>query len=153
MLAINHAATGVLIGSYLPLPAAIPLAFASHFIMDSIPHFGMEKTKRNQSRFYKMVIYSDFIAANLFLIAAIWQVPGLGGLFHNWKLIFVGYVAASPDFGHVWFYFKNNRTMAVETNGLFSGYHRKLHHVERIWGIVPEVILAVILISWIFYHL
>jgi hypothetical protein len=149
MLAINHAAAGVLIGSYLPLPIALPVAFFSHFVMDSFPHFGLEKTQRNQSKFYKFVIYADIIVAYCILIPAIWYIPSLGGLYHNWQVILTGLVAVLPDFTHVWYYLKNGRTMAVETHGIFSGYHKKLDHVERMWGIIPEMILAFGLFWWI----
>lgn len=45
MFLTNHALTGALIGLELPVPAAVPAAFASHFFMDGLPHFGNPKWK------------------------------------------------------------------------------------------------------------
>lgn len=40
MMAINHAVTGAIIGLSVDEPAlALPLAFASHFVLDAIPHY------------------------------------------------------------------------------------------------------------------
>ena len=44
MTATNHALTGAAIatlGKATPI-CAIPLAFASHFVCDSLPHFGLK---------------------------------------------------------------------------------------------------------------
>ncbi len=41
MTGFNHAVTGALIAGAVGNPfLAIPLAFASHFVLDAIPHFG-----------------------------------------------------------------------------------------------------------------
>ena len=46
MFLTNHALTGTLIGLEVSEPLVIaPLAFASHFVMDGIPHFGNPKWK------------------------------------------------------------------------------------------------------------
>ena len=43
MTATNHVATGVLIAVVVPDPwVALPLAFASHFVCDALPHFDMQ---------------------------------------------------------------------------------------------------------------
>jgi hypothetical protein len=40
MTLTNHLLTGAAIAKLLPSPVAIPIAFASHFVLDALPHFG-----------------------------------------------------------------------------------------------------------------
>ena len=43
MTGTNHAMTGGVIGLVIGGPIAIPIAFASHFLLDWMPHLGFEK--------------------------------------------------------------------------------------------------------------
>jgi hypothetical protein len=153
MLAINHAATGILLGSYLPLPIALPVAFASHFVMDSLPHFGIDKSNRDKSNFYRLVIYLDIFLTLLLTVSFFHYTSWLSGAYHSWGIMLSGLVAVGPDLTHVEYWFKNGRTMNVETKGLFSSYHKTLHHRESLRGIYPEAISAAGLVGWIFYRL
>jgi len=46
MTITNHILAGAIIGAVIKEPAlALPIAFASHFVMDALPHFGYEGNK------------------------------------------------------------------------------------------------------------
>jgi len=48
MIGFNHAAVGGFIGKFLPLPIALPLALASHFVLYALPHYGVPHSRRNK---------------------------------------------------------------------------------------------------------
>ena len=54
MTGTNHALSGAVIATFLPAPVAIPVAFMSHFVLDAIPHFSVDKEKKNSHRIYKL---------------------------------------------------------------------------------------------------
>jgi hypothetical protein len=68
MTATNHGLMGIVIGAYMPLPYAIPVAFVSHFILDALPHYGIPQKQRNRSKIYKRVVTVDTIAALLLAV-------------------------------------------------------------------------------------
>ena len=71
MTATNHGLSGYLMGAVLPLPLAIPAAFLSHFILDKIPHYGVDNNQKNSSRVYKLIVFGDVILALCLLAAGI----------------------------------------------------------------------------------
>lgn len=92
MTASNHAMTGALIGLLLPQPLiAVPLAIASHFICDAIPHFGGGDNAIS-SRWFKRLLQVDALGCLLLVIVlAVMQPVG-------WPLaILAAFLAASPD--------------------------------------------------------
>lgn len=55
MTATNHALTGTAIGLLVGVPIfALPFAFASHFILDALPHYGAaDREKAIKSKGFK----------------------------------------------------------------------------------------------------
>jgi hypothetical protein len=133
MTATNHGLVGMLIGAYLPLPVAIPLAFVSHFVLDIIPHFGIPRNKRNNSKGLKIFMHID--ASLAFALGVIAVYTG------KWDMFITGLVAYSPDF--VWFitYWKNGGKLNVTTNSKFSKFHKDIQKFERPWGAIVELAL------------
>ncbi|QQS18487.1 hypothetical protein IPL68_08015 [Candidatus Saccharibacteria bacterium] len=62
MIGFNHALVGGLIGKFVPWPIGVPLALASHFALDMLPHYGIDHAKRDSSRFWKIFFTIDFFA-------------------------------------------------------------------------------------------
>jgi len=62
MTGLNHGLVGGAIAHYLPLPIALPLALASHFLMDALPHFGMPHHDRDRSKFWIAFFTIDALA-------------------------------------------------------------------------------------------
>ena len=94
MTATNHALTGAAIGLIIGQPLlAMPLALASHFVCDAIPHFGFA----NPRKAIKSNTFRNYLIAETFICAAI--VAALAWLHPvNWQLAAVcAFIAASPD--------------------------------------------------------
>jgi hypothetical protein len=136
MLATNHGTTGMILGALLPLPIAIPVAFASHFVMDALPHYGIDNKKRDSNKMYKQIVYIDTTLALSF--AVLTAVTG------RWSMFIVGWVAYSPDGYWVYMYLKS-RTFNLKPKNKIARFHQKIQ-LERPWGLYIEIPLACLLI-------
>lgn len=100
MTATNHAITGSVIALAVKEPLlAIPLAFLSHFVLDAIPHYGLEKFvgyKKHKKTFHK-IISIDVV----FLFAFLVFLFLAGAPFLVFACVFV---ACSPDLAWVYRY-------------------------------------------------
>jgi hypothetical protein len=135
MTATNHGVMGMLIGAYLPLPIAIPLAFASHFVLDALPHFGIKRGHRDNSKAYKLFVCADACIALSFAVLS----ASLG----RWDMFIVGWVAYSPDFMWVVGYYKHKKLNVKATNR-FAKFHKNIQKYEKPWGAFVELALLIV---------
>jgi hypothetical protein len=145
MTLTNHLVTGAVLGKYLPLPVAIPVAFASHFVLDSLPHFGF-KNQANYQRHKKWwiaVVATDLLVS---LLLTLWLLRA-GHL--SWWL--VGFVAFMPDL--VWVPWLFRVIVRGDTAGVgprkerwFIRFHAKIQRYERPWGIAVELAYLLVLV-------
>ena len=151
MRAINHALTGSIIGFSIGNPIAIPIAFASHFVLDSLPHYGdrsRSEVEVHNSKEFKVLLVIDAILCGLLVI-----VLGISGA-DNWQLAgLCAFAAASPDLFSIP-RFKRSITEKKEYVGnAFQRFHKKIQWGEKPWGKYVEffwfsasvVILAIII--------
>ena len=138
MLATNHAFAGSIIGAILPLPVAIPVAFASHFVMDALPHYGISHSKRNKHAVYRLIVFSDTFIALSYAAAAT--------VLHKWNMEICGWVAWSPDLVWVVYYLTHNRDLHIKPKNSFMRFHKSIQRYERPWGIVIDLAFATVLI-------
>jgi len=54
MIGFNHGLVGGFIGAHMAWPLGVPLALASHFVLDALPHYGIPHNTRDTSRFWKV---------------------------------------------------------------------------------------------------
>ena len=143
MLATNHALSGALIASVLPLPMALPFAFASHFVLDALPHYGIAKKLRNKSHLYRLLVKCDIEIA---------LTGALGiAVIHKWHMEAGAWIAWSPDLLWVIYYFTHNKTLQMHPNNKFMKFHLDIQKYERPWGIIIEVIFFATLLP-IYLH-
>lgn len=136
MTSTNHTLSGALIGAFLPLPVAVPVALVSHFLLDAIPHYAAKKEVRNTDSVYKTIIFSDTTIA-LFL-GFIMIILG------KWSM-FIGAAAGYlPDVTIIYYYFKQGRNLDIKAENRFMRFHLGIQH-EYPWGIIPELTLAVVM--------
>lgn len=129
MLATNHALTGAVIGSLLPLPLGVPAAFVSHFVLDALPHYGIEHIKRNESKIYRLIVFSDIAVA---------LVGSLGlALLGHWHMNLCAWIAWSPDLAWVVYYLRHKSLRIAASHPLLR-LHQKIQWAERPWGIALE---------------
>ena len=138
MLATNHAFAGSIIGAVLPLPVAIPVAFASHFVMDMLPHYGIDHKRRNRHSVYRLIVFSDtFIALSYAASAA---------FLHKWSMEITGWIAWSPDLVWVVYYMSHGRNLHIKPKNRFMRFHMDIQRYEKPWGIIVDMSVAAILI-------
>lgn len=140
MLATNHGTTGMILGALLPLPVAIPIAFVSHFVMDTLPHYGIPNKNRNASKMYKRIVYVDTSIALSFAV--------LSAVTGHWSMFLVGWVAYSPDAYWVYMYAKS-KTFNLKPKNRFAKFHQRIQH-EKPWGLFIELPLASMLVFTVF---
>jgi len=116
----------------------IPLAFASHFILDVLPHFGVDRDifKRNASKLFQIVMGLDIIG----MILALVFLPMLATTVAAWLVLLAMLVAASPDAVWVYRFFKEIKTRKIAKLNWFNTFHSKIQWGERPWGIIIEII-------------
>jgi hypothetical protein len=136
MTGINHALSGALIGAALPLPIAIPVAFISHFVIDTLPHYGIEERYKNKSAKWRWFMYIDTLVAL--------SIGAIAAYFRKWNMEITGWVAFSPDLIWIMYYFKQNRSFQLKPKNRFMRFHRRIQN-ETPNGWVFELIMALIL--------
>ncbi len=142
MIGFNHALVGALIGKVLPLPLALPVAIASHFVLDALPHYGLPHKQRDRSKVWKIVFTIDFFATAALIIPAVAT--------HHYAMLACGVAAVLPDFVWVGKFIKNKSFDMSNTGNWYTKWHAGIQHYERPWGVWVELSLVCVL-SYVFY--
>lgn len=138
MIGFNHALTGGLIARYLPLPLALPIAFISHFLLDMLPHYGIDQRKRDKSKFWKTFFIIDSFATLALAIYAVWD--------KHYAMFFGGLLAVCPDFFWVITVIRKRTFAHLSKNGnKFMKFHSSIQFYERPWGLWLEIPYAIIM--------
>ena len=136
MLATNHAMTGIALGATLPIQYAIPIALASHFALDALPHYGAHDNTALKSRKHYYIVHFDTLVALTLALIAVWS--------GFWILFLVGLAAYLPDSQWVIQYFRNGKSLHVESENRLGKFHERIQHEYR-WGLGVELPVALIL--------
>jgi hypothetical protein len=137
MLLTNHVMTGAAIALTVNDPiVAAPTAFASHFVLDSIPHFGAKGASFKQPKWFLLGTVDCLVSFSiyLFLIAHSPQ--------HFWLITIGMFFAALPDLFYIPETFFNKRLDPA----WFRKFHGKIQ-IELPRGILVEIIWATIMIT------
>lgn len=133
MTGSNHALTGAIIAAATGNPiAAATLAFASHFVLDGLPHFG--EAINPLSKFTKKVWLIDFILLSSLMLFLVYS--------SNWLMFLGAVVAISPDFAWVYrfvFLEKLGKIQPSAMKGL-NKFHSGIQKFETKAGIIIEVV-------------
>lgn len=142
MTASNHVVTGALIATAVSQPAAaIPLALASHFVLDALPHYGDPNKSSWLNRNFKYILATDLFFAGLFLLAIVIAQPS------SWFLLALcGVVAVSPDILWLPYFLADLRHEQKEHSNL-AKFLKWIQWGERPWGIYLEGIVLVGLLA------
>ena len=136
MTGTNHALTGAMIGFSIGNPIlVVPVAFASHFVLDTMPHFGEKFGQRK--KLSKFVWALDAMLLSLFLSYLL--------ISSQWILLLGAVLAISPDFA--WIY----RFAVIEKLGSlpptptnkFNRWHASIQKLETKPGLLVEIVWAV----------
>lgn len=138
MRAINHALTGAIIGFCIGSPLAIPIAFVSHFVLDTMPHYG--NPSLSEVDWINHKIFINLLVVDVFLCGLLVVTLGVSGA-TNWQLGAVcAFAGASPDL----FSFPRFKLAVKEhkqyTGNAFQRFHKKIQWGERSWGKYVEIV-------------
>lgn len=142
MTASNHVVTGALIATAVAQPAAaIPLAFASHFVLDALPHYGDTNKASWLNRNFKYILGIDLLLASIFLLAIVIAQPT------SWFLLALcGVIAVSPDI--LWLpYFLADLKHEQKEHSKLAKFLKWIQWGERPWGIYLEIIVLAALVT------
>lgn len=146
MTATNHAITGSAIALAVKEPwLALPLVFASHFVLDAIPHFGLEKFVGYQKhkKTFLRIIKTDAVLLAAFLIFLFLS----GAPF----LTFVcAFIACSPDLAWVYRYSFQEKFGKKEprSRNRFNTWHVNIQ-THTMKGLYIEVPFGLITLSYV----
>lgn len=154
MTATNHAVTGALIATIIPNPfIAIPLAFTAHFVMDAIPHFGINEQdalKRNKNRTFLLVLMIDIMIAGLLLLS----LPiALGGAINPWLVFASMLTCMAPDLVWGWRFYGEIKYKIQKRMSSFSIFHEKIQRSETPKGLIVEILWFVVVFNLVFLPL
>jgi hypothetical protein len=129
----------VAVGVHNPFLVA-PLAIASHFLLDVMPHFGVHRgdsAQRNKHPLFRYVVSIDILltAALLFLL------PSALNADVSWWVVLLGMVFAFlPDFVWIHHFFYELWHKKKKQVSRLSRLHEKIQWGERPWGILVELV-------------
>ncbi len=138
MTTSNHALAGTIIAVAVKQPeVALPLSFLSHFVLDSIPHYGHPGEGLQETLKHRRTLVIEILG-----------LVGLVVLFMSgaWAASFVllcAFVACSPDLEWpLWYALYERRGMAVPRN-IWTNFHKRIQR-EYFWGIFVEVPIFIV---------
>lgn len=142
MTLTNHLLSGSVIAKVAPLPIAIPLAFASHFVLDALPHFGYPniEARIRHLRQFRIVVFIDSLVA---IAISTWLISNGHSLWFA-----VGLIAYSPDLLWIYRFIVEERfgTVKPTKGNRFIQFHRNIQRYERPWGALVEIVFATVLL-------
>lgn len=139
MSTTSHAAAGAVIALLVNKPLlALPLAFASHFLMDMVPHYGFQRAGFHVAIKHKLT----FLYAVLDIIGVAFLVYMVQG--SSWLVYACGFVSALPDIVWPYRYFikHEGRGRKVPASWL-TRFHRFIEWCEYPWGMPIDVAISI----------
>ena len=132
MQALNHVAFGTLIAVTIKQPALVaPIALASHFALDALPHYGEDPRAPRGSSLYHYRILLDGLASLTFIALICRTFPEYFGV-----ILLGTFFALLPDFfwPHALYIKQNNRLWK------FLKFHKQIQKFESPKGAYVEII-------------
>jgi len=133
---------GAVVATAIQQPLIVfPAVILSHFLLDTLPHFGVREeipSERNKHPLFRYVLAIDFLltAVLLLLLPSI-----LRGTVSWWVLVIGMFLAWAPDLVWVREFFKIIKTKEdhARTNWL-TRFHQKIQWFEKPLGLITEVV-------------
>lgn len=146
MTATNHVLAGAIVGATIHQPwIALPVAIASHFACDALPHFDYPTGNNRHSRKFAIWLAAD-VGFGSAILASIWFLQP----YQAWLVVLCGAVSASVD--AMWIYYLLYKPRDPDT---ITNPFGKLHHRVQRWTAVrlwPLELLYFVVFSVILIH-
>lgn len=151
MLEFAHALTGGVIASKIANPlVSLPLALASHFLIDLLPHWNprlsIEKKKYGYitKKTFLVIVLDCLFGLFLGLFLAFRHLPDTSMML---KIIAGCFVGILPDLIEAPFYFLNWKNFRLTKIAVFQSSHQ--NNVSFWPGMVSQIIFTIVLLSLI----
>jgi hypothetical protein len=141
MMATNHMLVGaaVAVGIRQPL-LVVPVAMATHFILDLLPHFGIlesDTPERNSHPLFRVVLVLDIVLAIVGLVLFPFILSGV----ISWWIVLLGMLAAwLPDVVWVSHFIHDKRGHIRKEPIKLTQFHQKIQWFEKPVGLIIEII-------------
>jgi hypothetical protein len=145
MTATNHYLVGVASAVLLKNPLVVlPVAFASHFVLDLLPHFGLGFDKERG----KILI----ITAGIDIVFLILAISMTVNKYPTWYIC-SGIVAYMPDLAWIYRFIFPEKfgSLSPGPENKFNAWHSRLQKYERWWGAFIEIGVAGLLFTLMFF--
>jgi len=144
--------TGAVIATAVQQPwLVVPLAFLSHFVLDTFPHFGIHESdsaERNAHPFFRTVLTVDLVLVFLALVL----IPILFSSLVSWWVILLGMLAAyAPDVVWIAHFWHDKKGHDRKEPIWLTKFHQKIQWFEKPPGIATEIIWLGLTISLLAY--
>ncbi len=144
MMATSHAVCGAVIAIAVKEPIlALPLALASHFACDALPHIGLDEYGGHNKKpglFHKILII-DAVLLTLFVVFLL--ASGA-----SWLVFACLFLAGAPDF--VWAYqyviIEKIKKTKIATQNTFNQFHTDIQWYQKLRGAYFELPFTVTLL-------
>ncbi len=150
MLEFEHALTGATIAYLIPHPAvALPLAFASHFVVDLLPHWnpnlGMKRKKQGLFYLPTKTIFFIVIDCLVGLFLGLWLASRVLPNLNRAVLVVLGaFFAVLPDLAEAPYLFLGIKNRWTKKLFVFQKSHQ---FKASFWpGMLFQAILALVLL-------
>jgi hypothetical protein len=142
MTATNHALTGAAIAAAVKQPfLAVPLALASHFVCDFLPHFDIPM-KFGSKRMYTWVILDSLTAIGFAIFLLVMGVS-------NPVILTLAAIAAmSPDLAWLYYGLRGLQGQLNKYDPL-TRFHHKIQRRLALPGLIIEIVWAGAMVSFI----
>lgn len=138
MTATNHALTGAVIVAAVSNPViSLPLALLSHFVLDSLPHFGAHTVAQPGKREFNAILMTDGLLLLSLLIVLV--IAGRSVDLTWWLLPLGGMLGAAPDI--MWAqHYQDDIKGNTKQWGFVRTFHKQIQRWERSWGWIVEAL-------------
>lgn len=144
MTAVNHTVMGSVVVAAVGNPiVGLPLALISHFVLDSLPHFGVHTVADPKSREFRAVLVTDMLLTAVFLLIVAFASYRVG--LPVWLLVVGGFLGWLPDV--MWYkHYQNDLRGEKKQWGPIRKFHKSIQRYERSWGWAVELLVFFVLV-------
>lgn len=132
MLLTNHALTGVVLGLSIENEVVlVPVAFASHFVLDATPHFGGSQINFKSPRWLLLGAVDFTMACSVVVVAClVWprRIP---------HVLLGAFFACLPDLFYI-----PEIMFGWKLDGALRKFHSGIQWSETTWGLITEGVWA-----------
>ena len=144
MTGFSHATTGVVIALAVHNPVlALPMALASHFVLDAIPHYGDDNLDGSNKAFRRFILI-DAIAGFSISALMFFLLPEQRVL-----IVLCAIMATIPDLMWLPNHIRQINNQPSKPHNRLMRWHYDIQFEHPVWGIAAEVLWAVAMLSFI----